>query len=248
MKKIEKKVDLQAHITELTVEIVRENEKNMARICLKNVSGKTIKRIVFMAQGQDYFGSTILVDGKEKFWIVLDGFSLDSGERLLDFDVSLEPAIRQLVLEEASVTFLDETSEEKLPEKAVIYYVDTFMQDSYKDKPELDDLREQNEKFCCYPKEEPEGWICACGYLNRAKNERCVNCGSEKTEVFTDCSKETSEKRRREKHHAFLERMRKRDEAYQRRECLELTKFILEFIIGIILVAVLIWLMIHHIK
>ena len=76
-------------------------------------------------------------------------------------------------LEEERVVFSDGAVEERKEPQEKIYYVNCFEKDSYKDKPELDELLEQDERFCCYPVENETGWICACAYLNRKENQSC---------------------------------------------------------------------------
>ena len=80
MKRIEKKVDLNAHLSEIRTELSREGEKNVVSICLKNVSGKEITSILFRAKGYDYFGDVIKVEEKDSFFIEISALHLKTGE------------------------------------------------------------------------------------------------------------------------------------------------------------------------
>lgn len=243
MKKIEKKVDLNAHIADLQTRLCRENEKNFLNISFKNVSGREISSLVFQAKGYDYFGDAIVIDDKKQFPVVLDALHLKTGESVKNASVMVADEIRNIDLEEEKTVFSDGTSEEKKKPKEKIYYIDCFEKDRYKDKPELDELVEQDERFCCYPKEEAEGWICACGYFNRSDYTSCVNCGHDKKETFFGCSKKAVAQSRRIKQIAFEKHLQQMDRIRAKQENMELAGYFVcvLFILCIIILALWIY-------
>ena len=124
----------------------------------------------------------------------------------------------KIELEEERVVFSDGAVEERKEPQEKIYYVNCFEKDSYKDKPELDELLEQDERFCRYPVENETGWICACAYLNRKENQSCVNCGYTKKEVFWKCSEKAVKDSRKIKQLAFDKHLQQIDRIKKRQE------------------------------
>lgn len=242
MKRVEKKVDFNAHFSDLNPKLYRENDKNFLRIRLKNVSGKEISSITFEAKGYDYFGDTIKVGEKESFSIVIEALKLKTGEFLENDSIAIADDIRKIELKEQKVIFSDGTFEDRKEPQEIIYYVNCFESDSYKDKPELDELLEQDERFCCYPKEEQDGWICACGYLNKYENIRCVNCGHSKEETFFRCDKKAIAASRKIKQLAFEKHLQQMDRICTQRENREIRKYILRCLIVVFAIGIALWL------
>lgn len=228
MKSVEKKVDFNAHIADLRVTLLREDGRNCARISLKNVSEKRIEGAVLAARGFDYFGDVIEAEGKEDFDLVLEHLDLEPGAVKSGYLIEVDDRIRNLEMMEYSVQFADGTEEIYPGPEYHIYYAECFMADSYKDKPELDELRERDERFCCYPKETEEGWLCACGHLNWSRREICGGCGHERKEIFASCTRNVIAQVMKEKQVAFDERMRRMAEQRKRQDRIATIKFILQ--------------------
>ena len=242
MKRIEKKVDLNAHLSEIRTELSREGEKNVVSICLKNVSGKEITSILFRAKGYDYFGDVIKVEEKDSFFIEISALHLKTGEYFQYKQIEIAGDIRKIELEEERVVFSDGAVEERKEPQEKIYYVNCFEKDSYKDKPELDELLEQDERFCCYPVENETGWICACAYLNRKENQSCVNCGYTKKEVFWKCSEKAVKDSRKIKQLAFDKHLQQIARIKKRQETKEIIKYLFEVFLVLIGITLALWL------
>ena len=242
MKRTEKKVDFNAHLSEIRTELLREEGKNFLSICLKNVSGKEITSIVFEAKGYDYFGDVIKVEEKDSFLIKIDALHLKTGECLQDKKIEIAGDIRKIELEEKQVIFSDGVLEERKKPQEKIYYVNCFEKDSYRDKPELDELLEQDERFCCYPTENETGWICACTYLNRKENQSCVNCGHAKNEIFWKCSEKAVKDSRRIKQLVFDKHLQQRARIRKRQETEGMIKYVLEVFLVLIAIVFAFWL------
>lgn len=240
MKSVERKVDFNAHIADIQVTLLREDGKNYAQISFQNVSEKRLEGVVLAAIGFDYFGDVIETDGKEDFDIVLEHLKLEPGAVQSGYLIEIDERIRNLEMAEYSVQFADGTEEIYPGPEYHIYYADCFMADSYKDKPELDELKERDECFCCYPKEETEGWLCACGYLNWSRREICGGCGNEKKEIFASCTREVIAEVMKEKQAAFDEKMRRMAEQRKRRDRIAMIKFSLQtiFLFGAAIAAI----------
>lgn len=71
MKTIQKIIDVNAHIENLKCEISMENEMSVARISFDNIGIGNITAIKFNACGYNSFGDVVLVNGKEKFFLII---------------------------------------------------------------------------------------------------------------------------------------------------------------------------------
>ena len=245
MKSIEKKADFNAHISDIHVTLLRENEKNYAQIACRNVSGKTIAQISFKARGFDYFDDVIKNGDEEYFTIMTGNLELLPGACSEECRTKINEEIRRLEVQEAVVWFADGTKADYPGPDYHIYYAECFMEDSYRDKPEFDVLKEMDGRFCCYPKENGEGWLCACAYLNRKDRMICGGCGHGKTEIFSNCSREAVAEKIREKDAAFEEKMRQMAALRKKKDRIATVKFLLEMVLTIALLFFAGWMLLH---
>lgn len=248
MKSVEKKVDFNAHIADIEVSLIREEGRNYAQIACKNVSGKIITKISFLASGTDYFGDVIKTEDGNAFVITQNGLYLKPGAYMEPCRIEVNDEIRNLDLKEKEVEFADGICESYAGADDHVYYADCFMEDSYRDKPELDILKKIDARFCSYPKETTIGWQCACAYLNRPDRRVCGGCGHNKNEVFLTCSKEAVAEQKRADQEAFEKKMRQMEAHRKKVDRIEMAKFFAEVLLTLLLLFLAGYLFFHFRK
>lgn len=243
MEKIEKKVDFNTLVEDVSYQLVLGKGQNELVISFRNVAKAPIDTFAFCAKGYDYFNDPIESEGKKTFAVELKHLNLMPGETIKGYTLPVSKAIRKIDLKQDYVIYQDGTKEVYQNPDYKIYYFDKFFKDSYKDKKQFEALKKQNELACCYPVQNKDTWLCTCGYLNRDDNVQCKYCRSKKEEVFSTCSKEAITHLIKEEELMFYERMKQRQIERDRKETKELLLFLVKFafvlliIIGIVVIV-----------
>lgn len=245
MEKVEKKIDMNTLIEDFSFQLSVGKGQNEIYLSFRNVTNVVIKEIAFLARGYDYFDEPIESNGKNAFLIEVKHLNLHPGEELKDYRVAISKAIRKVELKQEYV--IDQNGTKKIYTNAdnQIYYFEKFFKESYKDKIIFETLRKQNAYACCYPKQNKDTWLCACGYLNRKEEVKCKYCQSLKESVFSTCSKEAINRTIKEDELEFYKKMKKRQVEREQRENKELILFLIKFVFVILLILALIYTLLH---
>lgn len=190
MKMINKIVDANAHIENLICKMSIENGASVAMIGFDNLAYGTITAIKFDAQGYNSFDDTVLINGKEKFLLIIQDISVGKSEGARNLKVILpSPDIRKLELKESQICFSDGSVATYQGKKEVSFELEEFDTAVSAEREQLDALKDKfGDGFKYKPKECDAGWICGCGCLNKADSDVCISCGTNKADAFSACT------------------------------------------------------------
>ena len=108
MRTIQKTIDINAHIEELKCEINVDAGNTIAKISFVNLGFGDITAIKFNACGYNSFGDIVPVDGKEKFFLIIQDVMIAKNESATDLKAKLPNAdIKKLDLEECQICYAD---------------------------------------------------------------------------------------------------------------------------------------------
>jgi hypothetical protein len=193
MKTIEKVLDVNAHIKDLQYEVFCDDGIYAARIRFTNLAYGTITDIRFSAQGCNKFGDVVLVNGREKFFLVLQDINIGKNSDAINMKAALpSDDIRSLVLEESQIHFTDgsvvtyEGKQEYTVELEIFSPIDEI------EKEQAAALKYKfGHEFKYKAKEIEVAWICGCGCVNKADSDVCMSCNTKKTDAFAAFKEET---------------------------------------------------------
>lgn len=184
--KIQKCIDVNAHIENVKGDINVNDEEVVASISFKNLGDGDIVAIKFTAKGYNSFGDIVLINDKEEFLFIIQDIMIYRNQSAENLKVKLPNAeIRKLDLEECQICYADGTIVSYEGKKDVVFELEEIY-----NQEQLRALRKLYDKNVKYkPQEFEEGWVCSCGRFNRYENERCSLCSKSKNaieNVFSD--------------------------------------------------------------
>jgi len=184
MKTIRRIIDINAHMENIVYQIYVDAGYAFALIGFDNLAYGTITAVKFEAKGCNSFGDIVLVDGNEKFNLIIQDIFVRENMQIRGLRVVLpNPEIRKLELFETQVCYSDGrvVSHDENGLREVI--IQEYDERGY----ELELLKALKYRFGGGFRYKPvlcnEGWICGCGRYNKF-GELCSRCGCNKTDVF----------------------------------------------------------------
>lgn len=186
MKEVKKAFDINAHIVNINCEVGYDDDTSKALISFDNLGYGIITAIKFNAKGYNSFGDVVQVNGKEKFFLIIQDISIEKNCAAKDLKAKLPNGdIRKLELEECQIccadgsvlTYGGKDSREIVLEEYDISETDEESINAIEEK-----LRTQ---IKYYPKDVDWGWICTCGRLNKLDSSECSSCKNTKADVFS---------------------------------------------------------------
>lgn len=193
MEAVKEVIDINAHVQNITCQISAGTGNAIAEIGFDNLGFGTITAIKFSAKAYNSFGDIILINGKEKFFLIIQDISIDRNTTAQNLKVNLpNPDIRKLELIEEQICYSDgsvaayhgENLREFDLEKYDVSEVDKDIAAALKDKFGFE--------FKYKPKEFSDGWICGCGRFNKDR-DTCSRCENTKENIFRCISDEEIE-------------------------------------------------------
>ena len=186
MKEVEKIIDINAHIEHLSWTIITEGEAAIVKISFDNLGFGDITAIKFNACGYNAFGDIVPVNGRDKFFLIIQDFRVNKNEKATDLKVKIPNAyIKKLDLTESQICYADGTVLTYEGENSVTFDLEEFNESS----EELMALRKiYDPKVKYVPKDFENGWICTCGRFNFLDKSQCSLCGNFKTGTISVCS------------------------------------------------------------
>lgn len=184
---MEKTIDINAHIEDLKCEISVNNENAIAKISFANLDYGDITAIKFNACGYNSFGDNVPVNGKEKFFLIIQDILIGKNEVATDLKAQLpNPDIRKLELEECQICYADGSVISYEGYDSLSFRIEEIDDEDYLNA--LHKLYDKNVKF--KPKDLTQGWICACGRFNKHDKDICSLCEKNKTNTIKICSED----------------------------------------------------------
>lgn len=179
---IQKKYDLNAHITNIKCDVLIENQDAIAVISFRNLGYGDITAVKFNATGFNSFGDFVPVEKKETFSIIIQDIFVEKNKKIANLKIKLPAsAIRKLKIEEAQICYSDGSVSTYKGKNEKTVDLNRF---STEEKESLDAVHKLYEKKIKYQiLEFEDGWICGCGRYNQKTADFCTKCGKSKTET-----------------------------------------------------------------
>lgn len=191
MSTFKKIIDINAHIENLHNEIITENGIAIARISFTNLGYGNITAIKFSACGYDAFGEIVSVNGKDDFFLSIQGIRIQRNKSVVGLIAQLpNPYIMKLDLKECQICYEDGRVVSYEGENSLTFELDKI--DNEEQLNALHKLYDKNAKF--KPKEFEQGWVCSCGRFNKYVNPICLLCKKSRTDTIETCTDEGLEK------------------------------------------------------
>lgn len=178
-------IDTNAHVENLKCEIYVDRGNAIAKISFSNLGFGDITAIKFNACGFNSFGDIVFVNGREKFFLIIQDLVIAKNENATELRAVLPDAnIKKLGLEECQICYAD---------GSVVSYEGnnsfSLELEEIEDVHQLDALHQLFDKHARFkPKECEQGWICSCGRFNGHEKGICSLCRKDKGEVMRTCS------------------------------------------------------------
>lgn len=184
MKSIQKKLDINAHITNIEYKIVADGDISKALISFDNLGYGIIKAVKFNAKGSNIFGETVQINGKDTFSLVIQDVNIKENSRATELKAQLPCGdIRKLDVEECQICYADDSVSTYNGVDNIEFTIKQF--DEQEEKEVLEAIKDElGDKIQYLPLEVESGWICGCGRYNRAESTVCSNCSNTKDDVF----------------------------------------------------------------
>lgn len=191
MKTVQKTIDINAHIENLQCKISADNGNAIAKISFTNLGYGDITAIKFNACGYNSFGDIVPVNGKDKFFLIIQDITIEKNEIATDLKAKLpNPDMKKLDLVECQICYADGTVASYDGDNSFNFELEEI------DNPEqlsaLHKLYDENAKF--KPKDFEQGWICSCGRFNKHDKNVCSLCNKNKTDTIKTFSDENLKK------------------------------------------------------
>ena len=191
MEKEKMLIDVNAHITNVSCQVLTEDGKAKAIITFDNLGYGKITAVKFNAKGYNSFGDVVSISGNETFLMIIQDISIDKNSTATNIKVSLpSDEIKKVKLIENQICFSDGTVTTYEGKKEIEFDVEKF---SFEEQEhlELNALRDVFDSNVTYNLLETEsGWICSCGRYNSLNTEKCSLCGHSLEDVKTNLSEE----------------------------------------------------------
>ncbi len=227
-------IDTNAHVENLKSEIITEGGSAIAKISFTNLGFGDITAIKFNACGYNSFGDIVLVNGKEKFFLIIQDFVIPRNEKATELRVVLPDVnMKKLDLEECQICYADGSVVSYDGNNSLNLELEEI-DDGYQ-LSALQKMFDINARF--KPKECEQGWVCSCGRFNAHEKNTCSLCRKNKSEVIRACSEEGL-RQLTEEYRISEEKDRENREVEQKRQNREKKKRKLIIGIGIVLCLV----------
>lgn len=191
MKKVEKEIDINAHIENLECEVFWDNGNVVAKISFTNLGYGDITAIKFNACGYNSFGDVVPVKEKDKFFLIIQDITIGKNQTVTNLKAKLpDPEIKKLDLEECQICYGDGSVVSYEGNNNCIFELEEF--DDQEQLRALHKLYDQNVKYRI--KDYEQGWVCSCGRFNTHEKEKCNLCGKDKDYTTQICSDESLKK------------------------------------------------------
>ena len=185
MKTITKIIDINAHIANITCEIDVSNDMPKALISFDNLGFGVVTAVKFNAKGYNSFEDVVPVDGKDKFYLIIQDINIEKNTSAKNLKATLpNEDIRRLELEECQICYADGfvsnyagADSKKIATKQFgTFGIEKEILEAIQDiiSPEATII----------PKDIGTGWLCSCERYNDQDIYICSKCGAKKEDIF----------------------------------------------------------------
>lgn len=191
MKTVQKTIDINAHIENLQYVINVDNGNTIVKISFSNLGYGDITAIKFSVCGYNSFGDIVPVNGKDKFFLIIQDIMIGKNENATNLKAKLpNQDMKKLDLVECQICYADGTVASYDGESSVSFELERI--DNSEQLNALHKLYDENAKF--KPKDFEQGWICSCGRFNKHNESVCSLCKKSKTSTVKMCSEDNLRK------------------------------------------------------
>lgn len=184
-------IDINAHIANITCDIVVNGNNSTLSISFDNVSNKAITAVKFNATGYNSFGDVVSVNGKDSFFVIIQDIKIDGNSHIAGLKAKVpNEEIRRIELEESQICYSDGTVSTYLGKDIREFQLTNFDEDM--NGATIRAIKDRyGEKLCVHAAEFNCGWICSCQRLNNTPVQKCSCCGNDKTDILNLNNPET---------------------------------------------------------
>ena len=182
-------IDLNAPIEIIDYEIVTDQNSNVGfNICFRNLYEGIITAVKFEIRGLNSFDEIIQINGNGSFISILQDLHVNQGDiyennapiSLPSKEIrKLNIVVKQVRLSDGRIIANDQ------PHFVLPILEEIHTYDQIKMAERLMSLS------ICYPKQEDDYWICACGRPNKNNVNACARCHSQKEFVFNEINEDS---------------------------------------------------------
>lgn len=191
MIKKEGMVDYHAYIRINDIAVRLSRELLLLSVDLTNVAGRPVCGVTLRMKARNGGGEALLIEGEAEHTFSLKDLSLEAGMRMnVPYRCRVEGIPAGIEIEVEETAFLDGVTAQKQKPHKKLYYYKTFDVTRTREKELQDFLRRHSEKAVCFAEKRNDGWLCACGRLNRNRDDKCPECLSNRKEMLTLCTKD----------------------------------------------------------
>ncbi len=218
MQTIEKTVDQNAALEDLSCRVEVQNGRPIGLLRFRNLGGGRLRAVKLRGYGTNAFGECVCVNGSSAFTVLLQDLNIPPCTMSPELSFPLPAAeMRAVTLQEDMTKFADGSVHTRA-ESAPRPYEIEGLSGAGREGMVLQYLRTITDDAVCLYKEKEDGWICLCGRWNEPGAESCARCGTSRKRLLTlsdlDEVAQFLEKRRRQEEEA----LRREQEKTLRRE------------------------------
>lgn len=183
------KIDLNAPIEIINYEIVVDQNLNAGfNISFRNLNIGVVTAVKFEVIGLNSFNEIIQINEKDSFISMIQDLNVYQGNTYeSDIPISLPSKdIRKLEISVKQVCFSDGII---INNDSPNFVTPTYEEINNDDQIEM--AQSIMRSSICYPKQDHNYWICACGRPNINSKDTCVKCGSVKDFIFSNLNRES---------------------------------------------------------
>lgn len=205
-------IDVNAHVANVTCDIIVDGNNLTASISFDNITDKVITAVKFNATGYNSFGDVVLVNGKNKFFVIIQDIKIDANSHIAGLKARIpNEEIRKIELEECQICYSDGTVSSYTVKD--IREVEVSELDENLNSEMIQAVKDRyGDQLNIQPIEIDCGWICSCERLNSTDTKTCSCCKNTKTDIFSLNHHETvtkilSEYQRKEQERQEMEKV-----------------------------------------
>lgn len=246
MKKVSIQYDLNAHIANISCEIKADTDKAIALISFDNLGYGVIAAIKFEATGFNSFGDTVLIQGNNKFYLVIQDVTINRNKSANNLKVILpNKDIRKLQLTEYQICFNDGSIVSYKGPNNKTVELECLSDKEGLGQKALASVRDIVSPYATYiPMDIDTGWICSCGRYNSSDTYTCSNCYANKDDVFaiTDYTKLSEIIKAHQQNETKRHQEDEQKKIIQKKiSVIRKVKICIAVIVGIVLLSLLSW-------
>lgn len=185
MQTIEKTVDQNAMLEELSCRAEVRNGQPIGFLRFRNLGGGRLRAVKLRGYGTNAFGECVCVNGSSAFTVLLQDLDIPPHAMSPELTFPLPAAeMRAVTLQEDMTKFADGTIHTHAESAPRPYQIEE-LSGAGQEGMVLQYLRTITSSAVCLYAEREDGWICLCGRWNERGAESCARCGTSRKRLLT---------------------------------------------------------------